>query len=186
MVIMAIPASSHWCERLYEEKAAQLILYGRALGLSHNEAEDVVQETFLGLLQLSEFPKNPAHYCVRAYRNRAFNYRRSLWRRLWREFEAQRWFDSAGEDDPREILAREGLERLPTDQREVIVLKIWHEFTFADIGNLLEISPHTAAGRYRYGIQKLQTLLKDNPHECIRSIGNAIRTLETPTAIPEA
>jgi RNA polymerase sigma-70 factor, ECF subfamily len=186
MAVMAIPASSHWCESLYEEKAAQLILYGRALGLSYAEAEDVVQETFVGLLQLHEPPKNPAHYCVRAYRNRAFNYQRSLWRRLWREFEAQRWFEPPEDDNPQEILARQGLERLPVDQREVIVLKIWHEFTFAEIGNLLEISPHTAAGRYRYGIQKLQSLLKQNPHECIRSIGNAIATLETPTPIPEA
>jgi len=42
---------SHWCECLYEEKAAQLVLYGRALGLSHSEAEDVLQETFMALLQ---------------------------------------------------------------------------------------------------------------------------------------
>ena len=34
-----------------KEKAAELILYGRALGLSHSEAEDVLQETFLALMQ---------------------------------------------------------------------------------------------------------------------------------------
>jgi DNA-directed RNA polymerase specialized sigma24 family protein len=38
-----------WCERLYATKATELILYGRALGLSHAEAEDVAQETFLAL-----------------------------------------------------------------------------------------------------------------------------------------
>ncbi len=32
-----------WCERLYEAKARQLILYGGRLGLSHGEAEDVLQ-----------------------------------------------------------------------------------------------------------------------------------------------
>jgi hypothetical protein len=40
-----------WCEQLYEDQAAKLILYGRALGLSHAEAEDVLQETFIALLR---------------------------------------------------------------------------------------------------------------------------------------
>jgi hypothetical protein len=43
----------HWCERLYEAKATELILYGRALGLSHGEAEDVLHETF------AELPARP-------------------------------------------------------------------------------------------------------------------------------
>ena len=68
--------------RLYERKAAELILYGRALGLSHGEAEDVLQETFLALMQKPQVPLKPEHYCVRSFRNRALNYRRSLWRRL--------------------------------------------------------------------------------------------------------
>ena len=72
-------SSQAWCERLYEEKAAALILYGRALGLSHGEAEDVLQETFVALLERGARPGNPAHYCVRAFRNRALNCRRSLW-----------------------------------------------------------------------------------------------------------
>ena len=37
-------------ETLYKAKAAELIFYGRALGLSHGEAEDVLQETFLALM----------------------------------------------------------------------------------------------------------------------------------------
>ena len=40
----------HWCETIYDAKAAELILYGRALGLGHGEAEDVVQETFMALM----------------------------------------------------------------------------------------------------------------------------------------
>ena len=57
-----------------------------------------------------------------------------------------------------------GLAALPQDQREVIVLKIWHKHTFEEIGGLLDISPNTAAGRYRYGLQKLRMFLKG---ECI-------------------
>ena len=94
-----------WCERLYHAKATELILYGRALGLSHAEAEDVVQETFLALLQRETEPDNPAHYCVRSFRNRALNYRRTFWRRLTRELESQRWFERGPEESPAERAA---------------------------------------------------------------------------------
>jgi len=174
-----------WCERLYEEKSAQLILYGRALGLSHYEAEDVLQETFITLLKLANIPLEPDHYVVRAYRNRAYNYHRSVWRRLAREFECKRWFEPAEDVSPQERAAMRGLERLPVAQREIIVLRIWHGFTFLEIGTLLGISPNTAAGRYRYGIQKLQNLLKDPHYEFVESLGEPIATLETPAAWPE-
>jgi len=72
-------------------------LYGRALGLSHGEAEDVLQDTFVALIKMERRPEEPGHYCMRAFRNRALNYRRSLWRRLTRELESQRWFESGPE-----------------------------------------------------------------------------------------
>lgn len=141
----ATERNSPWCQPLYESKAAGLVLYGRALGLSHGEAEDVVQETFLALLQLERRPDDPEHYCLRAFRNRAFNYRRSLWRRLAREWESVRWFESGPDHDRAEAEAMRRLAGLPPEQREVIVLKIWHGLTFEAIGHLLDISPNTAA-----------------------------------------
>lgn len=150
---------THWCGRLFDEQAAQLILYGRALGLSHGEAEDVLQETFLALLQLPDPPAKAAHYCVRAYRNRALNHHRSLWRRLTREWESVRWFDKSADETPLERAAMRCLAELPREQREVIVLKLWHHCTFEEVGNLLDISPNTVAGRYRYGLQKLRAKL---------------------------
>ena len=64
-----------WCERRYDEKAAGLLLYGRALGLSHWEAEDVLQDTFRELLACARPPGLPEHYVVRAFRNRVLNYK---------------------------------------------------------------------------------------------------------------
>src|SRR3954462_12917777 len=91
-------AQEHSCEALYEAKAADLLLYGRALGLSHCEAEDVLQETFVALMAMASEPRQPLYYCLRSFRNRALNYRRGLWRRLTRELEATRWFErSEGE-----------------------------------------------------------------------------------------
>ena len=156
---------SDWCEELYDEKAAELILYGRALGLSHAEAEDVVQETFLALAQLPLPPLRREHYCVRSFRNRALNYRRSLWRRLTRELESRRWFEPSATESPAERAAMRCLAELPVDQREVIVLKIWHGRTFEEIAELLDISPNTTAGRYRYGLKKMKLRLEGADYE---------------------
>lgn len=173
---------------LYQAQAAKLILYGRALGLSHSEAEDVLHEVFTGLLRLAQWPEQPENYLVRAIRNRALNHRRSFLRRLAREFESRRWFEREPEETAAERAALKCLADLPPEQREVIVLKIWHERTFEEIGELLEISPNTAAGRYRYGLQKLRACLSPtdflNSHELDRSLGETSRLLETAPALP--
>ena len=172
------PGEPNWCERLYEAKAAGLILYGRALGLSHGEAEDVLQETFVALLQRAGAPALPEHYCVRSFRNRALNYRRSLWRRLMRELESRRWFERSPDEMPQERAAMRSLAELPGEQREVIVLKIWHEYTFEEMGELLKLSPNTVAGRYRYGLQKLRACLKGETYERVESLGEAVSFLD--------
>lgn len=154
-----------WCERLYDEKAAGLLLYGRALGLSHWEAEDVLQDTFRELLGCPQPPALPEHYVVRAFRNRALNYRRSLWRRVVRELEARRWFERRKSETALERAAMKSLACLPPAQKEAIVLKIWHGLTFETIGQLLDLSPNTVAGRYRYGLQKLRTCLEGDEYE---------------------
>ena len=178
---------SDWRRNLYETQAAGLVLYGRALGLSHGEAEDVVQETFVALLRLEEAPENPLHYCLRAFRNGALNHRRGLWRRLTRELESHRWFEPARGESPQERAAMRCLARLPAEQREVIVLKIWHEHTFEVIGGLLGVSPHTVAGRYRYGLEKLRAcLLKGKNYEQPEFMGDASRFLEAAPPVGEA
>jgi RNA polymerase sigma-70 factor, ECF subfamily len=168
-----------WCERLYERKAAELVLYGRALGLSHGEAEDVLQETFAALLRLPSPPARPEYYCVRCFRNRAFNHRRTLWRRLTREWESRGWFEPAAVPDGREEAAMRALATLPVEQREAIVLKVWHGCTFEEIGRLTETSPNTVAGRFRYGIKRLRGQLENETYEPLESDGNADARMET-------
>ena len=158
-----------WQQRLYEAKASELILYGRALGLSHSEAEDVLQETFVALLKMAYEPDNPVHYAVRGFRNRALNYKRGFLRRITRELESKRWFERDGGESTQERAAMQCLHNLPPDQREVIVLKIWHEHTFEEIGELLQLSPNTVAGRYRYGVEKMRKCLSRGEREEMRS-----------------
>jgi RNA polymerase sigma-70 factor (ECF subfamily) len=183
-------ANRPWCEALYEERAPGLILYGRALGLDHGEAEDVVHEVFAVLLGLPEPPTRPDRYLVRAFRNRALNHRRSLWRRVAREFESRRWFEPMPDETARERDAMRCLAELPPEQREVIVLKVWHRHTFDEIGELLGLSPNTAAGRYRYGLQKLRACLRDttdeDSHEPQRPLGRTALFLDAAPPIARA
>src|SRR5450631_2704874 len=106
-------STANWCESIYRTKASELLLYGRALGLSYGEAEDVLQELFLCLLKMPIPPLRPEHYCVRAYRNRALNWRRGLWRRLVRELESKRWFERSASETPQETAMMAGLATLP-------------------------------------------------------------------------
>lgn len=183
------PCGPDWAARLYDERAAEMVLYGRALGLGHAEAEDVLHDAFRALLDLESPPRQPHSYLVRAFRNRALNHRRSLFRRIVREFESKRWFEADASPTPSEDHAMEALADLPPDQREVIVLKIWHAMTFEAIGDVLGISPNTAAGRYRYGLQKLRSRMtptNDVPHEIDQAPRNDPAWLGAAKTVPEA
>lgn len=154
---MSLEETHAWAIALFEEKAESLVIYGRSLGLTHFEAEDVVQDTFRSLLQQSPPPLHPKAYLLAAYRNRALNYKRGLFRHITRELESKRWFEphSNGTEDEEHAVME--LTLLPQEQREVIVLKLWHQMTFKEIASHLDLSPNTVAARYRYGIQKIRT-----------------------------
>ena len=77
--------------------------------MSPSEAEDVLQETFMALMRRAEEPEKPDHYCLRTFRNRALNYRRSLWRRVARELESRRWFEREPEETSSERAAMAAL-----------------------------------------------------------------------------
>jgi RNA polymerase sigma factor (sigma-70 family) len=125
-------------------------------------------------MQNPRIPANVGHYCLRSFRNCALNHRRSLWRRLTRELESQRWFEKSPSESPAERAAMRCLAELPVEQREVIVLKIWHQFTFEEIGALMETSPNTVAGRYRYGLQKIKLRLEGVIYERDELAGDTI------------
>ena len=66
--------------------------------------------------------------------------------------------DEVEKDDNRQKI-RMALGRLPENQCEVVVLKIWEGMTFAEIAEVLGKSPNTVASRYRYAMEKLQQQL---------------------------
>ena len=54
---------------------------------------------------------------------------------------------------------RTHLAGLPDEQREAVVLRIKAELPFKEIARIQDVSLDTAKGRYRYGIDKLRSLL---------------------------
>ena len=73
--------------------------------------------------------------------------------RVWTGDEANPWAEA--------VAIRDALGSLPPEQREVVILKVWHGLTFAEIGAALDIPDNTAASRYRYALQKLRRELGD-------------------------
>jgi RNA polymerase sigma-70 factor (ECF subfamily) len=51
------------------------------------------------------------------------------------------------------------LDRLPEDQREVIILRHYADMSFKDIANLTNCSINTALGRMRYGLINLRKMM---------------------------
>jgi RNA polymerase sigma-70 factor (ECF subfamily) len=59
-------------------------------------------------------------------------------------------------DDGSQRALAAAIDLLPVEQREVLVMKIWNELTFAEIASALAISQNTAASRYRYALAALK------------------------------
>lgn len=128
------------------------------------EAEDILQEAFVHIWSRRNlFPVIQPGLVFTQIRRVAIDHARREKRRQRREESYAReneplYFDKSLRFSPGEL--QEAMEQLNREQREVLVLKIWGEQTFESIAETLEISPNTAASRYRYGLEKLRAVLK--------------------------
>jgi RNA polymerase sigma-70 factor (ECF subfamily) len=69
------------------------------------------------------------------------------------------------------LALQSALAELPVEQREVIMLRVWGRMTFEEAAAVLDISPNTAASRYRYALEKLRDELQPlsrSKHESAR------------------
>jgi len=144
-----------------------LLLFARRWTNCRADAEDIVQEAFVRFWRRQHSIENRA-LLYATVRSTALDRLRSDQRRARREAmaadDSEETFDPPflAMDEGQQLLAA-AVERLPNEQREVLVLKIWNDRTFAEIGNVLEISQNTAASRYRYALGALRKTLQ--PHE---------------------
>jgi RNA polymerase sigma-70 factor (ECF subfamily) len=147
----------------FAENGARLRLIARQWTRSDADADDVLQEAFIRFWKNQRhLPGNPNALVVTSIRRSALDLYRSTDRRSVREQTVfadsdTTWFEP--EADPRLQALTESLPQLPDEQREVVVLKIWGDLTFDEIGEQLSISPNTAASRWRYAMEALRKLI---------------------------
>jgi RNA polymerase sigma-70 factor, ECF subfamily len=146
----------------FSEVGPGLLLFARQWVRSHADAEDIVQEAFVRFWRRNYNIDNRA-LLFATVRSVALDLIRRDSRRARREAEVVSESEQSVEpqfefqdESQRELAA--AINRLPQEQREVLVMKIWNDLTFAAIAEVLEISQNTAASRYRYA---LATLKKD-------------------------
>jgi RNA polymerase sigma factor (sigma-70 family) len=152
----------HDFARLLDKNGPPLVLYARQwCGIP----EDVVQEAFLKLLGLGKPPRDVVPWLYRVVRNQAIDASRMADRRGRREAAAgslRPWFVEAEADGLKANDAVAALERLPVDEREVIVARLWGELSFEQIAEVVGCSPSTAFRRYSAGIEALRKELNEN------------------------
>ena len=142
---------------LYDRVARRLYGYALSLTGDPSRAEDAVHDAFVRLLQYAPGRdlKSLEGFLFTATRNIILDERR---RRAVRQ-NAPSPLPLAQESGQPDEAASRALGQLPEEQREAVVLKIYAELTFAEIGEVTGASTTTAAARYRLGIEKLTLLL---------------------------
>jgi len=154
---------------LYDDHAQALFAFLLNLTRSEPDTRDLLHELFIKLVRapgLLEGVSEPRAFMLRISHNLAIDLMR---RRGTRQKNYEKWMDEkaspfAPAADPDENAFRDALSaalgELPPDQCAVVHLKLWEKLTFEQIAHLLDISPNTAASRYRYGLDKLRHRLR--------------------------
>jgi RNA polymerase sigma-70 factor (ECF subfamily) len=140
-----------------------LVLYARQWTGTRAEAEDAMQD---GVVKFWRAGGSPAPEQLprlfAAVRRCAIDGVRRRLRRAARErrygedTEDADLFEHAAGTVARERVVEDAVRRLPPEQREVLVMKIWGGLTFEQIGVALDIPPNTAASRHRYALERLR------------------------------
>ena len=159
----------HEIERLYDGHAPSLFAFLLNFTRDENDTRDLLQEIFVKIAReprLLENARNERAFLIRLAHNLAIDLirRRNTREHTKENFAAETIAIFAPTSDPDEQFFRQelsvALEDLPEDQRAVVHLKLWEGLTFDAIAEVLEISPNTAASRYRYGLDKLRERLR--------------------------
>ena len=154
-------------ELMWDRYASDLFAYLLVILCSRHDAEDVLQTVFVRIVQKRHRlakARNLDGYVFQIARNEASSFisRRKRERKV--ECLDESWLMLPEGHKELNDLAEElraVLARLPQQQREVIVMKIYRQKTFLEISRLLGLSQNTVASRYRYCMENLRTLLGD-------------------------
>ena len=155
--------------RLYDEHAQALFAFLLNFTRDETDTRDVLQEVFTKLARQPALifgARDLRAFLLRLAHNSAIDLlrRRGARGKYHEQFGVEQLSTFAPADNPDELAFREALSaalgELPEEQRAVVHLKLWENLTFEQIAETLDISPNTAASRYRYGVDKLRARLR--------------------------
>jgi RNA polymerase sigma-70 factor (ECF subfamily) len=161
--------SSDALSRIYKKHKNNLLRVASGLLNDTAAAEDIVHDCFVSLAQSAEKLRlngNLKSYLATCVANRARNWNSARQRR---ETAGLNDADSAAADSKRPeqwIIANErlgqlnaALAQIPYEQREAIVLHLQGGMKFKAIAESQNVSINTVLSRYRYGLEKLRSIL---------------------------
>ena len=163
--------------QIYEKYAGFLLTLATALLNDVNTAEDVVHDFFVSFAQSSEKLKPDGSlkwYLATCVANRARDKIRAKQQRtvsldkvgsICSKVKAPDSAAVCNEELQRLSLA---MEQLPYEQREVVILHAKGEMKFKTIAKLQNTSIKTVQSRYRYGLDKLWSILNGEVKNEIR------------------
>lgn len=154
--------------RIYEKYLNHLLTLAMALLNDAGRTEDVVHDVFVSFAGSAKDFKlggNLKSYLTTCVMNRARDRIRAN-RRGPTQLDAAESKSSKLNGPDHAIISSEESQRLnhaiaqlPNEQREVIALRLKGEMTFREIAKLNNVSINTIQGRYRYGLNKLRSVL---------------------------
>ncbi len=156
-------------EKWIEVYGPKLFLFAQQQTASYADAQDVYQEAIVKVLKESlesgvgNIP--PLGRMFLAIKHKAIDLHRQRRSRTKREHHYDelsvdsKWFVSQIEKEEQHGQLHEAVRSLPSDQQEVVILKVWGEQTFKSIAEILGIPQNTAASRYRYGLSQIRSSL---------------------------
>ena len=146
-----------------------------ALGLLNDTAaaEDVVQDVFVAFAQSRrsfQIWGSLSGYLATSVVNRVRDYRRRQRRQAGKAAELRLVADASGPEqavilgEQAKLLAQ-AVAELPQEQREVVLLRLKAGMKFREIAKLQQISINTVLSRYRYGLERLRSILNGEVEE---------------------
>jgi len=156
--------------RIYEKYRDSLLILAIALSHDVSLAEDAVHDVFVAFAQNTasfELTGSLKAYLARCVANRVRDLMRTNQSRAKALSPEQAYSAEQGLNEPSLLVAcneelrllSSALAELPYEQREVIALHIHGQMRFRVIAKSLGVSVNTVKGRYRYGIQKMRSIL---------------------------
>ena len=155
--------------RIYEKYKNDLLKLAIALTNDVNTAEDVVQDVFVAFAKSAakiQTRGNLKKYLVTCVANRIRNRKRDQQRHETSSINGSDYIISDLQRPEQWAILSEELEllsnamaQIPYEQREVVTLYMQGQMTFRQIAKIQNASVNTIQGRYRYGLNKLRSIL---------------------------